>query len=772
MKILITILFYVLYLNFINGSEFCPGKKKDPPKKIKINESLSMNPVKFKDENYTAVKVANKIFLNRFKDRVTKSTSTLYNDTEYCPSRFKIPLQSDYESVISQLGKEAYNVLTDPNGFNMSNTEWYLTNTRGDKNVKKIFFHLDGKNFKFEASEPSLAYDKKAVIRCIRDLSDLKLKPSNEKELNIGEKVTIASNSISSNGFLWRIGNKIFEASSFEYSFTRSGANMVEFWCNCLNGEIIYLCDYIYVKKKAVLSSQDFDESKIKKIETNIKIQYSYQLHFQHANCPVAPRINGGYYIAFTDETNYLHVLSYNKDNQLLKDFNTTEKAYPFDIISTDYGFVIYKLDIAHTNHSYLSIYNKNYDLVNTVQIMNNGNKDDPTKDSNIEKQVLKYNLDGSAIMGMRFMYKPENGKLLYSKGIIFLIFNHYNYFLDIKGHNGDSIVTFNNLLQDMNIGLNWGASHSLIQSGDFDEYYFCTASLSDGSPKGIKTTYISKTDFKKDERDYDPIFKKYNSRVYYINNSLAGNIEGYENGSADGRLGGLIYFENLGIFCMVYAKIPNVSDDNKNGKHIIYMTTWKFSNNSITELKTTEIKVFENVNVMQVRAGKYGNDKVFIMYSNYSDSIFPSSKFYGTVLKGTIPKVFVVNIKTFEKICDDKIIDNLIMNTNEELRTFHDGVLIWASSNAQGNLVINKVGNTLLDESYDDIPYIMSKSDLVGEEKNGKTLSLGIIIAISLGGIIILILLIIGIIFLYRHCKEKKDTADLNSLPNDKLVN
>ena len=123
-----------------------------------------------------------------------------------------------------------------------------------------------------------------------------------------------------------------------------------------------------------------------------------------------------------------------------------------------------------------------------------------------------------------------------------------------------------------MNIGLNWGASHSLIQTGTFDENYFCTASLSDGSPKGIKVAYISKRDFKKEERDYDPIFKKYNSRAYYINNTLAGTITGYSNGSADGKLGGLIYFENLGIFCMVYAKTPNASDDNKNGKDIIYI--------------------------------------------------------------------------------------------------------------------------------------------------------------------------------------------------------
>ena len=772
MKAFIAILIFVLYLNLVNAGEFCPSRN-DPPKKIQINESFSMNPVVFNGENYTAVKVANKIFLNRFKGQVTMSTSGLYNDTEYCPSRFKVPVKADYESVISQLGDKAYDVLTDPDGFNMVPTERYLTNTIGDTVTEKIFMYLDGKKVKFISSFPSLAYDAIAVIRCVRDLSDLKLKVSNEKELNIGEKVTVSTNSISSNGFLWKIGDKIFDTYSFEYTFTRSGGNKVEFWCNCLNGEIIYLCDYVYVKKKAVSNSQDFDESKIKKIETNITIQYTYQLHFKHANCPVAPRINGGYYIAYTDLYNYLHVLSYNKENQLQKDFNSTEKAYPFDIIATDYGFALYLLDIENSNHSYLSIYNKNFDLINTATIMNNG-RDDPTKESNINKQVMKYRSNGTPINGMRFMYEPTNGKLLYSRGIILVIFNHYNYFSDIGGHNGDSTVTFNNLLQDLNIGLFWGASHSLIQTGTFEEEYFCTASLSDGNPEGIRVTYTSKRDFKMEAIEYDPILKKYNGREYFYDNNLAGNITGHHNGYADGYLGGLIFFENLGMYCMIYAKTPNPSDDKNNGKHVIYMTTWKRLNKDITDVKTTEIKVFDNLNVMQVRAGKLGNDKVFIMYSNYSTYILPTLKFYGAVLEGTIPRVFVINVKTLERICDDKYIDSIIMNTNEELRTFHDGVLIWASANSQGKLVINKVGKPLLDESFDDISYIMSKNDLVDDDEknstNKKNGNLILILAISIAALIILIIIIIGIIFLLLRCKDK-NYDELSSLPNTKLV-
>ena len=78
-------------------------------------------------------------------------------------------------------------------------------------------------------------------------------------------------------------------------------------------------------------------------------------------------------------------------------------------------------------------------------------------------------------------MYHPESGKLIYSGGRIFLIFSHYNYFIYSTkpgGHTGDTTVTFDNTLNDMDFGLTWGASHSLIQSATANENYFWTASF------------------------------------------------------------------------------------------------------------------------------------------------------------------------------------------------------------------------------------------------------------------------------------------------------
>ena len=128
---------------------------------------------------------------------------------------------------------------------------------------------------------------------------------------------------------------------------------------------------------------------------------YDPRIFFQNSNSPVTPRIDGGYYISFIDEEYNLHVLSYDKNDKLIKDFKTNEKAYPFDIIATDYGFEIYLLDANDIdNHSYLSLYNKKFELINTIQIMNNRGQNN-SKDSNINYQVIRYNEDGTPVSPM-----------------------------------------------------------------------------------------------------------------------------------------------------------------------------------------------------------------------------------------------------------------------------------------------------------------------------------------------------------------------------------
>ena len=92
----------------------------------------------------------------------------------------------------------------------------------------------------------------------------------------------------------------------------------------------------------------------------------------------------------------------------------------------------------------------------------------------------------------------------------------------------------------------------------------------------------------------------------------------------------------------------------------------------------------------MQVRAGKLGDDKILI---TYLETTTVGHAYYGNIPKGSVPKIFVIKLPDFEYIKNDEKIDDLLMNTNEDLRTFRDGVLIWGSCDVDNNLVINKLG-------------------------------------------------------------------------------
>ena len=335
--------------------------------------------------------------------------------------------------------------------------------------------------------------------------------------------------------------------------------------------------------------------------------------------------------------------------------------------------------------HSYLSLYNKSFKLVKTVQIMNNSAKDDKKVDSNTKKQVMRYETNKEPVFGMRFMYHPDSGKLIYEFGRIILIFSHYNYFLDNGEHTGDSTVTFDSSLNNMDFGLTWGASHSLIQSGVADDLYFWTAALSDAYPMGIKVTYTSRLKFKNTK---DPVNNKKNQREYVVNENLAGTIKGNMAGEADGKLGGLLYFKKHQIYCLIYAKTPNESD----GKNRIYMTTWKFDikSDKITNTKTMTVKTLaDGKNIGQVRAGKFGDDKVVIIYSETTEK----GNFHGSVPKGTTPYLFVIDVLKLKRLKSDVKHNKVIMNTNEDLRTLGNGCLIWATSNKDGKLSIIKIG-------------------------------------------------------------------------------
>ena len=674
----------------------CP-EAQDPPQALD-NTKYTLQPVERYQMPLTPVVISDKVLLNN-KDNWKESTKDYYKDSTYCPTNYVIVKKEDLESVIKFLGDKAYSTFTDKNGLDMSENIYYITNTKGNGDYNKIFMILKNGEIFFEDFDPAIYISdwtstQKFSAICKLIFPEPKIIfPDDKVDFDFGTQLILKTNSDEYfSDVIWKINDEIIKTKNASITLNESDVNNLQFWGKTVIGEMKYLCELLFVSKEKIPNDQTYDDSKIRKIKTDFKMYYSNALHFTTSSCPVAPRDDGGYYIAVATETDtYLHILSFDKNDNMIKDFDTKEKARPFDITATQIGFAVYVMNATNRNHSFITLYDKEFNKVNRVTVMNN----DPGRTaqeigSTPEKQIMRFNSKNETESYMRFIYQADNAKLTYSRGRIFLVFAHYNMFShNWQGHNADTIVTFNDNLEDIDFGYIWGASHSLIQSVTFDNDYFWEATLSDAYPNGIRVTYVSKTEF---TNNFDGVNNKNNIRVKGATDELAGYIKGYQIGWADGKLGSILYFEELELYCLVYAKTPNYSEDAKNGTNIIYMTTWKFSNKKIDNIITKEIKIFPATdNIMQVRAGKYGKDKVIIIYLGTKSQYH---NYYGNVPKGSVPNYFVVRLPSFKFIVDDAKIDTLLMNPNEELKTFRNGALIWANADSDSTLSIIKIGD------------------------------------------------------------------------------
>ena len=760
MKMILILSFYIIP---IFGLPKC--KKSNPPQKIKIDPNFTIDPINYNNKVTSSIKVGNRIFT---KDHISAPHSSSFNSNELCPKDFIVPYKEDYENLVSFLGNKAYSTLTDINGFNMTKGKLYVTNTKGNTHPYYSFYmmYLDGNKIKFGNFSSSDYWGGELIVRCILIIPESKIEfPGVIGDINYNKETLIKNNGEYFNGYLWKIDDVFYDSKNVTYTFDRSGTHMIEFWGNLINGEIIYLCQYAYVKKKSVNNKQNYNINNVKLIETDFDMYYKSQYFLFTGNSPVAPKVDGGYYIAFSDLSNIVHILQYNRNDTLVKDFNTTILGYPQDIVETDYGFVLYARCVEGIS-AHLYLYNKQFELIKILHVMNNKEEDDIKVDSNMEKQLIRYTYQGQPDFGMRFMYGAYGGRLVYTKGRIFLIFAHGNYFSD-GYHQGDSSATFNDVLEDIDFGWSWFTSHSITFTATYDENYYISASLNDDDAPKVNIIYTSKTEFETSPYKYDSVNKKYNLRMHFCFNNLTGKIKGFNGAMPYSRIGRILYFETLQLYCLAYAKTPDLDKNTT----VLYLTTWELKDKQIVNNQTLAVKIFpKDKNVGQIRAGKFGDDKVFIAYyeTNQLGRIV-------TQEAGCKPKVFIIQVNTLTILESDIFIDKLYINSNDDFQTFNDGVLIWASTNEKGKLVINKIGIPRLNESFDDIKYILTKNDLnkEEEEKEGKKgLSGGAIFGIILGIFIGLAILIIGLFILYKFIRKKlcEKEVNLKSI-NDSLM-
>ena len=776
MSSILIILIYILSLSYIpkilSLVRICPDDEPSVPKSIDNAKSFTLNSITVNETLFHPVIVGNQIFLH---ENILLNTS-LFNTNEIlfqCPDGYRVPTYDDYRDLITNLGDQAFSTFTDSSssGFNLSANNYAITNTKSNNdshafNFYSLFCNSSTNECNLQSTDLVLTGGK--VIKCIINTLSPKIYMTDDtgKDPYIGESRSFAIENSTLLGVIWRIngGETYYDnVNTVTMTFEEYGMNRIENWGLNLIDKVIYSCIQIFVESKNNYTLNELNmETDLISLETSESVSY-YQplLHYNTSNVVVAPRHHGNYYIGFKNTTdNFIHVLSYSKDNQLKANYNTLHMGDLLDMIASPIGCTLYVKNLNKTSgthsvtyNSFLLVYNSNFTLLVKKHIMYNDETNKAYKAKAI--QIHQYDSKGDVKNGMEYMYNPVNSRLFYAHGRTCLLFSYTNYFNSSTGSlNGDTFVSFDEHLNYTDFGKVFGTSNSLIQDFKETKDYFVTASLS-STLQGINVVFTSKykkTDF------YDGKALSNNQRVTYSKSNIVGTISGNANGTINGKLGGLLYYENDGTFVLVYSN----TNDNVSGRHGIYMTSFKFNNESsgddnidgkFNDIKnTTILEISKDQDIYQIRAGQIG-DNILILYS-LSEGV--ASSFPGELPQSSTTLYAIVN-KNGTINCTGIELGKGHMPSNEGMKNFKDGRLLWASISPENKIFIHKLGtlNNYDDVIDDDDLEVYTLEDYIEEDDDGISKLHWIIIGCILGFVFI-VLVIILIIFCYKNCYLK----------------
>ena len=156
---------------------------------------------------------------------MTSAVYSSYPSSKYCPPDFVIPTKEFYKSLISDLRSNAYSVLTDKNGLNMSENLYYLTSnyTKTSSFGFTFLYFQDGKVKLEDKDATKIGYGSKISIKYALSPPKVKLLFTDyEGNIKFNTSTTIKTDGNYFNGYLWRIGSKIYETNEIKQSFNKS----------------------------------------------------------------------------------------------------------------------------------------------------------------------------------------------------------------------------------------------------------------------------------------------------------------------------------------------------------------------------------------------------------------------------------------------------------------------------------------------------------------------------------------------------------------------
>ncbi|EAR86901.2 hypothetical protein TTHERM_00211530 (macronuclear) [Tetrahymena thermophila SB210] len=424
-----------------------------------------------------------------------------------CPAGYTPVTQDDLKAIIARpdystlIGSD-YLKLDFSNNTYYSQTKVYPSSTKGSdsKSFKYYTLSVDSKG-KPNINYESTYFDTKTKLTiCKRNLQQFPVQLAGYEGYDLEKGKSYQFQIINKNVQAYYVSdsnNNTYTTSTFTYTHNGNsqwGCATINFKLQVFGGVTVGDCLTIWTKNQIAFNadSSSFNINTIQgTVLSGVKANMTEDLFFSHGSAPIAPIIgdSSSFYVYYSNlNSSQLMVQKVSSQGTPLGSaIDTKQVGYPFDIVTTDFGFVVMAGD--SNQRAFIQAINKDGSQRWLRILVDNGiNAVSPLD------QIKFYQSDKCDLpSGMTLMYDPENGRLNYARGKIQAIWAHYNHFGyysngERDDHTGDTMISLDaDTGLDQNIFWAWGASHSLYQNLHYDGKNLYVASLGDAYPMNIK---------------------------------------------------------------------------------------------------------------------------------------------------------------------------------------------------------------------------------------------------------------------------------------------
>ena len=141
------ILLFYCFIHLTNSRFFQCPEISSPPQALD-DSSPSIPEVSYDNVPLTPVILSGQILINNHNSYI-ESTKDYLTDSFHCPEGYVIIKKEELDTIIKDLGENAYSTFTDTNGLDMSEGIYYNTNTKGKGKYRISSCHCRTKCSKF-----------------------------------------------------------------------------------------------------------------------------------------------------------------------------------------------------------------------------------------------------------------------------------------------------------------------------------------------------------------------------------------------------------------------------------------------------------------------------------------------------------------------------------------------------------------------------------------------------------------------------------------------